>query len=306
MTKVKQEIVDVFYGHRCNYACYGCLTGCNYVRNKDYDPDLNDIFRGVELLAERFEITEMVTLLGGDLFLYWDERIVPLAKHLRKCFPDTKINMTTNGQLIHKYSDKVIGLMKEIDNVSLSITRHLNGIRDTRIYSTWDDHVNQFLHHPDIVKIHNDHYHIRDNIYANIHFDVPEFLMFYKQEGNEIKPYATSNPAKSMEVSCPGNMCSCLVGTKLFKCTNLALLPHALTAINQIDDPDWKPYVDYKFVDLANIDQQTYDYFVKTYTKPISQCDMCSDDPATNLTYDKRTTEKIFKLSDLVSGNLLR
>lgn len=299
MNKVNQEIVDVFYGHKCNYACYGCLTGCNYVRNKSYDPELEDIYKGVELLAERFDITEMVTLLGGDIFLYWDTRVVPLARHLRKCFPDTKINMTTNGQLIHKYAERVIDLMKEIGNVSLSITRHLNGIRGSRLYDVWNEHINQFLNHPDLVKIHDDHYHIRNNIYANIHFDVPTFLMFYKQEGQQIKPYATNNPAKSMEVSCPGNMCSCLVGTRLFKCTNLALLPHTLEELGQTSDPNWQKYLDYKYVDLLNPNSETLDFFIKTYTHPISECDMCSDNHNTKLTYDKRTEEKIFKLSDL-------
>jgi hypothetical protein len=178
-------------------------------------------------------------------------------------------------------------LSEKIDKFSLTITDHLNGeeLRNTTPGKVWRESINTFLNHKQIVKIHKDHYHIKDNINSNIYFARPDsnaWRNIYKTTiDGKIKPFATNDPEGSMKYGCvSNNICSMVRGTKLYKCTQLATLENGLRAKNQLDDPDWKKYLSYTPVDLLNIDESTLTNFIDTYAKPIDVCDMCSNSPS--------------------------
>ena len=303
MKKINQEIVDVFYGHQCNYSCDNCISGSNFITNRDFDPDVEEIKKGISLMAEKFTVSRMITLLGGESMLYWNDRIIELAKHIRKCFPETVINVTTNGQVIHKHTDSIVSLMKELSPMTLSITRHLDSIRDKKVYQIWEKHVDQFLADKNITKIHNEHYHVKDNIHANIYLTpvVKDWMYYYKRQGNKIKPYTSNNYELSHQVTCGGHsVCSSLVGTRMYKCINLASLRNSLQKVGQLADPDWEMYTNYKPLDLANIDNAIFENFVRTYTKAIPECDMCNDNPSKNLKISDRDYKQIFSNEQII------
>jgi MoaA/NifB/PqqE/SkfB family radical SAM enzyme len=101
MIKSDQVNLNIFYGFKCNYSCDGCISNSNLAKF-DQDPDFNDIIKTIPILADLFNITSMITLLGGEPFYYWDERIVPIAIECNKYFPNTLINVFTNGQFKRK------------------------------------------------------------------------------------------------------------------------------------------------------------------------------------------------------------
>jgi hypothetical protein len=239
-------------------------------------------------------------LIGGEPFLYWDDRIVPLAKKCNEYFKGTQINIPTNGQLLAKNIDKIIELSKVIDNFSITVTRHLEGV-DHKIKEIWSNGVDALENHPEIIKLHNDHYHIKGNIYANIYFFKGRNWKFYyyRDQDNKIKPWATNDPAGSMRHGCPGPVCSGIIDNKLYKCPQLATLPDLLTTLNQQDDQDWSKYLNYPFIDLNNIDPEKWKNFVDSYGSPTTWCDMCNNKPENNVPWNQRTYEMVFVRNNL-------
>jgi organic radical activating enzyme len=298
--KFDQVNLNFFYGYKCNYSCENCFSGSDKVRDQNSDPDVETLKQAIKKSSEIFNVTSMVTLIGGEPFLYWDDRIVPLSKELDRHFPGVRINITTNGQLLNKNIEKVIKLSSEVQNFSLSITRHLSAVNNQlTIKQKWIEGITLLESHPMIVKIHDDHYHVKDNINANIYLtkinDWRPFY-YYNHQGH-IKPFATNDPVGSMMHGCPGNVCSCIVENKLYKCPTLATLENHLKSVDQDTDHDWAKYIEYPAIDLDNIDSKHWNEFTKTYGKPTTYCDMCNNNPSNNIKWEDRTYPMIFSKS---------
>jgi hypothetical protein len=295
--KIKQVNLNFFYGYRCNYSCDGCFSGSDSVDQSLWDPDLNKLKQSIKRSSELFEITSMITLIGGEPFLYWDERILPLALELNSHFPDTRINITSNGQLLGKNLEKVLLLSEKINNFSITISKHLEGSKGTKIEKIWQKSIDDFISHPNIIKIHDDHYHVSGNINANIYFYGSDTWKpyYYRTPEGKIKPWKTNDPAGSLKHGCPGSVCSCIIDDKLYKCPTLATLPGHLSAIGQDQDSDWKKYLDYPAIDLNNIDPDAWNEFNQTYGKPTTYCDMCNNNPKFNIEWQERSYSMIFR-----------
>jgi len=282
--KFQETILNIMYGYRCNFSCEGCCTGSNYIKNNSYDPDINKTIEILPALANLVDIadTGMITLLGGDIFMYWPDQIIPLTLAIRKHFPNASINLFTNGQLLNKYTDEIIDLMTTIDNCKLTISQHLIGDLETALGQAWTRNVSQFLNDSRIWKIHNDHYHIKGYLDCNIHFyNGIDWFTWYKQEADgRIKPHVSQDPVRSMQYGCAsGPLCSTIFETNLYKCSSLATLDGLLSLKGQKDDPDWQDYLNYPHVDLNNFDLENFEYHKKNHGKPVAYCDMCSASP---------------------------
>lgn len=295
MPKTQQTNMPIYIGARCNYSCQHCAAGSDLRKNLDPDPSLEEIISSIPILAEKFEITGMISLQGGEPLLYWDEKIVPLAARLREYFPDPQINIFTNGHLIGKNVSRILDLMSKY-NLCMTISRHLMGDITSVVGRQWQKSIDQLISHPSIVKIHDDHFHIKDNIRANIHFYSTKFWSshYYTLPNGQIKPHATDDPKNSMRHGCTGNVCSYLYGTKLYKCGRLANLQYLLQSVDQSEDPDWKKYLDYQPLDLLNLKQTDLDHFLSTYGKAIPECDMCQATPS-ELLWKDRTWDLVFQ-----------
>jgi organic radical activating enzyme len=294
--KIKQNNLPIFIGHKCNYSCTNCSVGSDFVKHHNDDPTLEDILQSIPVLAEKFTVTTMISLQGGEPFMYWDEKIVPLAKELNYWFPGTRINVYTNGHLIGKNIEKMFDLINQIKNISFTVSRHLSGNLDSAPGKAWASSVNTLLNHPNILRIHDDHYHVKNNINANIYFYTTKYWRshYVTQPDGKIKPHATGNPSESMRHGCIGSTCSFLHGTKLYKCGRLATISTQLNESNQLDDPDWKKYLQYQPIDLLNIDKPLFDNFIETYGKPIDLCDMCNG-TTSEVEWQDRTWEMVFQ-----------
>jgi organic radical activating enzyme len=295
MPKIQQTNLPIYIGARCNYSCQHCASGSDLRKNLDPDPSLEEIISAIPILAEKFEVNGSISLLGGEPLLYWDEKIVPLTAKLREHFPDSRINIYTNGHLIGKNISRILDIMIK-HNISLTISRHLMGDITSVVGRQWQKSIDQLISHPSIVKIHNDHFHIKDNIRANIHFYSTKFWSshYYTLPNGQIKPHATNDPKNSMRHGCTGNVCSYLYGTKLYKCGRLANLQYLLQSVDQSEDPDWKKYLDYQPLDLLNLKQTDLDHFLSTYGKAIPECDMCQATPS-DLLWKDRTWDLVFQ-----------
>ena len=293
--KIDQVNLNIFYGYGCNYSCYGCFAGSDHVKKKSLDPNLDEIYQSIPRLAELFNVTNELTLIGGEPFMYWNSRIVPLSRELRKHFPGVKIGTITNGQLIGKHVDQILDWFDEMGSAHIVVTKHIDALLDTRPGKKWLEGADKLFSHPRLVKIHDEHYHIKDNINANIYLNRPdEWFPSFRYEGNKIKPFATQDPAGSMRHGCPGRFCSCTFGTKLYKCPKLASLNNHLKVLEQESDSDWKKYLDYPALDLLDPTDQDLEFLEQTYGQPTEHCDMCSNNPKNNVPWYKRDQVMLF------------
>ena len=219
-----------------------------------------------------------------------------MAFAIRKSFPLSKINIFTNGHLINRYTNDVIDILNNLGNSCVTISKHFQGDMQSAAGKKWLGNVAEFTNDPRIVKISDDHYHVKNNINANIHFyQSNEWFTWYRQESNgSIKPFATNNPAESAKYGCAsGIRCSALFENRLYKCGSLAMLPGFLTAKNQTQDPDWKKYINYPYLDILNLDSTQFDEFKQTYGKSTTHCDMCNDQPSNVIKWIDRTQSMI-------------
>lgn len=289
-------MVNVYYGLDCNLTCKGCLSGSDIIRSKQYDPTVDEIMQSITDLSKHVNnVTTEFTLLGGDPLLYW-ETVAPVARYIRALFPDAIVNITTNGVLLHKFKDRVIDLLLELDNSKLSITNHFSEFVTDSSGVKYLEHLDQFLTDPRLNKIHRLHYDIPNrNINISIHEFVDGFQQQWIQQGNKLKPFATNDPAGSMQHGCIGNICSVVYKSKLYKCPRLAVLPAVLSKTNQLDDSDWQKYLNYIPVDLTkdNI-REELKKFESNQGQPINECDMCHNNRIIEIARIPRTKENIF------------
>lgn len=293
MPKYRHVNLNLFYGYKCNYSCHGCVTNSDTAYHQEDDPDLNQLMSCIPILASLFEIDSMITLLGGEAFLYWDKRIVPLALEVNKHFPKTRINIFSNGQLLPRYIDKFIDLSNRVDNVALEITQHLGTLAHTKPGQIWHQGIRCLDNHSKIKKISDLHYHVIGNTQANIYLTpVPTTwtMSLRRLPDGRIKPHATNDPTGSMQHGCSaGSVCAIVNEGRLYKCALLATLKKSLERRGQVHDPDWKKYLDYKSIDLFNFNAIELEQHMESYGKPIAECDMCSnrdDARVVSRTYD--------------------
>ena len=297
MTKHVTKQFNIIYGYKCNYACVGCCNGSDQISNKTYDPDLAITLRAIEKLPDILHVPPggMITLLGGEIFMYWQDTIIPLIKSLRQAFPTTIINLFSNGHLINKYTEHVIDILNQY-NCNLTISQHLKGDMSSALGGAWKKNTDAFLTNISIVKIHNEHYHVSGNLLANIYIHSAEnWYTWYQQlPSGKIKPWQTNDPAGSMTHGCAsGSNCSAMFENRLYKCGSLAMLKGLLSKKNQLDDPDWEKYLMYPYIDILAPEPTLLDNFNQSYDKPIAQCDMCNNHSKAAIKWIDRTQQMI-------------
>jgi len=294
MSKITLRILNISYGLRCNLACKGCLSGSDMIRHTGHDTGLENNLQTLDLLSRHIEhVTDVITLLGGEPFLYWPDKIVPLMLKIREYWPMAKINLTTNGLLLHRYREEIIGFFSELGNASISVSMHAARADGHILKSTYEKNLANFFDDDRFCKIHDLHYDI-PNRKVDFHLDPwhrPFIAQFSEQDG-KIKPWATNDPVGSMKHGCIGDICSMAIDGRLYKCPRLALLPKILEERGQLQDPDWQKYLG-TYVDLATATDQDLQRFKQEEGKPIPQCDACPNRHQLGVTLIPRTAQTI-------------
>jgi organic radical activating enzyme len=277
MKKINLEIIDLFYGYKCNLACKDCNPGSDIIKDTQYDPDLDSILESVNYFSQYVNVTRSLTLLGGEPMLYWQDRIVPIARHIRKMMPSTRIAIPTNGTLLHKNADDIIDLLLEIDNIELQISNHMSDWPQDPMAIKYNKNLLEFLSHEKIYRIHQEHYDIPNHQIDIRLVTADTFIPQWRWQDGQVKPFATKDNAGSFRNGCCGPVCSGLIDSKLYKCAKLFALPHILKHFDQLDDPDWQHYLSYQPVDLRNPTEQQIQQFGLNQGHATEFCDMCTN-----------------------------
>jgi organic radical activating enzyme len=297
MKKIKLTLVEVLYGHRCNLSCSGCSSISDQIKDYDQDPTIESIFESIDHLSNTV-IPGSIDLMGGELFLYWD-RIKQIVPKVREKFPATTIIMTTNGMMLDKYQNEVIELCNTYGPCVLEVTNHFTLFPQDTLTLNYKKKIDSFIEKnnfvsdtPYIVKFKTAEDATFENPDLNMEVSISKpqvFIPGYQKTDGQVKPFATNDPEGSYRNGCAMPICHMLVDSKLYKCSWLAFLPKLLAKYGQLDDPDWKKYLEYQPVDLSNPTEQALADFEATRHSAISVCDMCSNNVNHQIPHNRST-----------------
>lgn len=107
----------------CNLNCKGCLFASNTTKGQQHVP-FEELESDAKRMAELFYDVPWIRILGGEPLMHPD--INKLLKCYRECFPDSEIDLCTNGLLIPKMGDE---FWKCVEENRISI--HVSGYKPT-------------------------------------------------------------------------------------------------------------------------------------------------------------------------------
>lgn len=108
---------------KCNLNCKGCLFACNALEGNEH-VEKEQIINDAKRMSELFYDVPWIRILGGEPLMHPDMKEILIT--YRKYFPDSEIDLCTNGLLIPKLSEDVFQCLS--DNL---ITVHVSGYKPT-------------------------------------------------------------------------------------------------------------------------------------------------------------------------------
>lgn len=240
-----------------NYSDYNMRGG--YVRWKQMKEWLDTLFS--RLVVHQFQI------IGGEPFLNPELNI--WIDQFKTLYPYTTLKIVTNGTLLEK-NLWILESFSKFDNIILEISNHqpdqkyVDNFKD-KMFNTFDNW--EQVESNDYIK----KWRILNTKKTFAITNNGGFLKTYKNNYGNMKPY-NNNPADAFEI-CTQQFCPLFVDGKLFKCSTAGLLHRVLQDHNQIDDDDWKPFLN-SGLPLDCTDEELKNY-ADNYGKPNPICRMC-------------------------------
>lgn len=102
----------------CNLNCKGCVFGCNKNTDNKY-MDAALIEKDLRRLRELFKEVVWIRVLGGEPMLH--PQLSQVLKIIREIFPETEIDLCTNGILIPSSDENLFNTINE-NNISVHIS----------------------------------------------------------------------------------------------------------------------------------------------------------------------------------------
>ena len=173
---------------------------------------------------------------------------------------DWEIAFHTNGLLLKK-NEELIRLCNDL-NVRIYITIHF---KDKKYLERLLENINFTQKFIKDIRIVN---------------SAKYWYSFHKYDKGKIYPF--DNDSKLMYENCFASSCRQILNGYMYKCSKLSNLHAALKQTNQLDDPQWKKYLEYKPIHYSNSKEEIVKFFNE------KEEDICSGCNTTE-TYDNVT-----------------
>lgn len=284
----KLRCINIHIHHKCNLSCDGCNHFSDLTNSETPDVDEDQFLKDVEFIAKNIRVTDHLAILGGEPLLNKNFRVMfskALNLFSKHGFPTEKIRLYTNGLLLHKHL--YLRELMDVFKFELYISVHVT--KESKLYKPFKKHIKHFFRSSNftsksmkvIKKI--SPYRVKRPI--TVYNDSSWRKQYLEKEG-KIYPYLSKDLKGSFEnCSCPNAQ---VLDGKIFKCAPIAYLPYALKYTGQLDDPFWKPFLNYKGYNLDKIDD-----FLSKHDKPESICAMCPSKPNWIKKKDRKLVDKI-------------
>tara|TARA_E500000318_G_scaffold60122_1_gene55789 strand:- start:1226 stop:2116 length:891 start_codon:yes stop_codon:yes gene_type:complete len=270
------DVLNVKLINGCNLACKGCSHMSQFATASSRI-DIDQLKKDLITTHKNFEIEHHVTLLGGEILLEprWGEVLSLIEDLWLKKIP--QIRFYTNGMILSKHKEEVTEHIVKGSRLRISLHEQPNSVKGKHIINE----INIFLNYAK--KYINDLPSIDELLYSQDMWNIPmkvamsnNFSLFwtelFKTKNNKLYPHL-SNDIYASYKHCPCTHAQ-LYNGRLWKCPQTAYLRDTLTAFDQMDDPQWKPYLEYKGVSLEPTEEEKQEFY-KNQKKPASFCSMC-------------------------------
>ena len=205
-------------------------------------------------------IPRMFAILGGEPCLHQD--LVDIVYMTREMWPEpeTKMEVVTNGLLLHLHPKLPQALIDT--RTALCVSIHSNG----SISPKYQRKISASLQ---LAREWRSGYGINLS-------EMPSttWSRGYKGFGSQIEPYEDNNPLKSWNNCITGQQCFQLFEDRLWKCAPLAYLRLQGRKYNL--SAKWAPYLQYEPLKPGCTDDQIIEFFNR---KEESVCGMCPNNP---------------------------
>jgi len=253
----------------CDLACPGCDRFIDH--NHNWTESYEDIDHNMEAWSKHLD-PDNLTLIGGETLLH--PYIYDIIRSTRKHFDHACIEIYTNGLLFPK-RPKLIDLLLELGNAKISLTYHN---RDSKIRSLIDRNIQKYIFkHKPWRQIAPNQWQYKDVIFETTDPTQGDWYDYRQEINGVLKPFTDNDPASSY-ANCSANVYPIIYKNRLYKCPPISMVRTHLTKTNQLDDKDWKPYLEYKGLDI-NCDETKLEEFIDNIQKPHSICSMCPANP---------------------------
>ena len=260
----EERQIEFVTNQHCNFRCLGCDSFSDIIKTPNFDnlvkEDIVNWSKVLVPLSNKSLINcKKVKFIGGETLL--TKNLGTFLKVAAENFTaDWEIAFHTNGLLLKKNED-LIRLCSDL-NVRIYITIHF---KDRKYLEKLRENINFTQKFTKDIRVVN---------------SAKNWYSFHKYDRGKIYPF--DNDSKLMYENCIASSCHQILNGYMYKCSRLSNLHAVLKQTNQLDDPQWKKYLQYKPIHYSNSREEILRFFNK---KEEDVCTGCN----TTQTYDNVT-----------------
>ena len=277
---LKTNFVEFYVTETCNLVCSGCNRFNNlglrghedWHKNKEHYKKFS-----------RFVEVKWINIIGGEPLQH--PHIITIIKDIRNFFPNSNMNIITNGLLL----DKIPNLKNAIieNNVSLEISIHNKKFRKSilkKFKSLFDGDVkflkeklNADVFGPDNSPTSFNKFDFQSNNGINHRIKLIEY--FFQNSLNDpynLKPYE-SDPDLAWKACY--SKCPTIARGRFHKCPISHCMPVAVRQRNDIiiNDEQRALINSFPYIECKDIDKVSEEYWRKFLQEKIDQCSLCPE-----------------------------
>lgn len=266
----KIPYIETMITHGCTLSCYGCTNYSDYGMsggNVSWDKHFEDL----KVLFNRLRV-DCYGFIGGEPFMH--KGFKDWVVNFNQEFPFVTLQILTNAQMFPENADWFLDCMEQYGNMYIKFSNHIPNAKyfeesKKLIFDKFDWQLAPSSHSSAekyVDRVHN-------NTFEIFHFPGNVFLKSFKGEYGSTKPY-DNDPIKAFDV-CQQQLCPLFYEGKLHKCSTVGMLDRMLADHNQLDDPDWAPYIN-QGLDIRTVSDEVLKNWADNFGKPhMRLCRMC-------------------------------
>jgi len=253
----------------CDLACPGCDRFIDF--NHPWIESLDQLKENMNKWSTMLQ-PKRIALIGGEPLLH--PQLNDIIVHTRKCFPNSIIEIFTNGIMLNKHPD-LAKILQENNPTFISITIHnSSGVIKNRIYNN----IKEYIAGKEI------DYEVDDATAYKGWYD------YRKKINGALKPW-NDNDINASYRACGVNAIPIIYKNRLYKCPPISMLKTHATKYNMLNDVDWQPYLNYDGIS-ADCNASQLKEFIDNIFKPHSICGMCPATPVLKIQQDAAVKNK--------------
>ena len=270
------DVVNIKITNGCNLSCKGCSHMSQYATASS-SIDVDKLKQDIIAFRQNFNVLHHVSLLGGEVLLEprWSE-VLSLIEDLY--LGSVQVRFYTNGLLLDKNKEAVVQHMLRGSKLRISLHESPESkvgqqvMKQVALFLEYANKHIENLPSLDVLYSHgrNNLWDIPDKIAASNNYNTYWTELFYEQ-GGKLYPYNSDNIELSYQ-HCPCRNAQ-LYNGRVLKCQT-AYLRDTLAAFEQLDDPAWQPYLQYKGISLHASDEEKAQFYFDQQ-RPMDFCSMC-------------------------------